>query len=145
MVNYIESKPKLLIAEDDSDNQSFLRLLLNKYFIVDICDSADSFYQFMKRNKYDIILMDISLKGNKNGLELTKELKSDPNTRSIPIICYTAHALNSDRTNALNAGCNAYISKPSNIYTLLNTLFSFVPHNNFFVSENGSISGLAIA
>lgn len=121
-----ETKPKLLITEDDFENQKFLQLFLNRYFIVDVCDSAQTFYELLNKEKYDIILMDISIKGEKNGLELTRELKNDPNHSSIPIICYTAHAFNKDRINALEAGCDIYISKPSDIHTLLNALFDLL-------------------
>ncbi|MEW6701187.1 MAG: response regulator [Bacteroidota bacterium] len=125
-VEQLEEKPRLLVTEDDYENRKFLQLFLKKYFLVDVCDSSESFYDLMKKEKYNIILMDISIKGKKNGLELTKELKSDPNYCDIPVICYTAHALNKDRINALEAGCDVYISKPSDIRTLLNTLFDLL-------------------
>ena len=145
MGNTVEQKPKLLIAEDDFENQKFLNLFLKKYFTIDVCDSSDTFYELIEGGRYDIILMDISLKGTKNGLELTKEVKGNPETSGIPIICYTAHALNTDRLNALDAGCDAYISKPSDIYTLLNSLFTFLRRNNPTISEPNSASGFALA
>lgn len=132
-VEQLEEKARLLITEDDYENQKFLQLLLKRYFLVDVCDSSESFYALMKKEKYNIILMDISIKGKKNGLELTKELKSDPNYSNIPVLCYTAHALNKDRLNALEAGCDAYISKPSDIHTLLNTLFDLLKGKGKFL------------
>ena len=126
MGNLTEQKPRLLITEDDYENQKFLELFLKKYFTIDICDSSESFYALMKNGKYDIILMDISIKGKKDGLELTRELKNDPKYSNIPVICYTAHAFNKDRINALDAGCDAYLSKPSDIHTLLNSLFDLL-------------------
>ncbi|MDQ7817826.1 MAG: response regulator [Melioribacteraceae bacterium] len=119
-------KPKLLITEDDFENQKFLELFLKRYFEVDVCDSSDTFYNFIESKSYDIILMDISIRGKKNGLELTSELKSNPDYSSIPIVCYTAHAFNRDRVNALNAGCDAYLSKPSDIRTLLGSLIEML-------------------
>jgi DNA-binding response OmpR family regulator len=119
-------KPKLLITEDDFENQKFLELFLKRYFEVDVCDSSDTFYNFIENKSYDIILMDISIRGKKNGLELTSELKSNPDYSSIPIVCYTAHAFNRDRVNALNAGCDAYLSKPSDIRTLLGSLIEML-------------------
>lgn len=118
--------PKLLIAEDDPENQKFLQIFLERYFSVDICDSSESFYEFISCEKYDVILMDISIRGQKNGLELTKELKENPEYSKIPIVCYTAHAFNTDRINALDAGCDLYLSKPSDIRILLNSLMGFV-------------------
>jgi len=56
--------------------------------------------------------MDISIKGNKNGLELTKELKASKEYSKIPVIALTAHAFDIDRENSFKAGCAEYISKP---------------------------------
>ena len=116
------NQPRLLITEDDYENRKFLEMYLKRYFDVDVCDSSDTFYYHIDKNNYDLILMDISIRGSKNGLDLTKELKNNPDRRDIPIICYTAHAFNKDRLNALDAGCDAYISKPSDVRTLLTTL-----------------------
>ena len=119
-------KPKLLITEDDIENRKFLILFLKRYFSIDVCDSSETFYDFIRQNSYDIILMDISIKGKKNGLELTRELKKNKGFKDIPILCYTAHAYNKDRLNALDAGCDAYISKPSDMRTLLNELVNLL-------------------
>ncbi len=116
------NKPRLLITEDDFENRKFLELFLKRYFIIDTCDSSEEFYDLLGKENYDIILMDISIKGEKNGLELTKEIKNDPAHHDIPILCYTAHAFNKDRLNALDAGCDVYLSKPADIRTLLNSL-----------------------
>lgn len=120
------TKPKVLITEDDKENQKFLKLFLMKYFQIDQCDSSESFYSRLENERYDIIIMDITINGNKNGLDLTTELKSNPKYSHIPVVCYTAHAFNRDRLNALNAGCDAYISKPCDIHVLLNTLFELL-------------------
>lgn len=143
MGNTVEEKPRLLIAEDDFENQNFLILFLKKYFSIDVCDSSEPLYELMSQNRYDIILMDISLKGNKDGLVLTKELKQNPDTSAIPIICYTAHAHNIDRLNALDAGCDEYISKPSDVYTLLHSLFTLLRKNNPQLPEPDSAAGFA--
>lgn len=120
------NKPKLLIAEDDFENQKFLQLYLRRYFDLNICDSSEMFTSLLEKEEYDIILMDISIKGSKNGLELTKELKGNPVYSHIPVLCYTAHAFNRDRNNALNAGCDGYVSKPSDVRTLLSSLFELL-------------------
>ena len=124
-------KPRLLITEDDFENRKFLELFLKRYFLIDICDSSESFYTLIGKNNYDIILMDISIKGDKNGLELIKEMKSNPELKTIPIVCYTAHAFNKDRLNALDAGADAYISKPTDIKILLNSLIDLLKGKGF--------------
>ena len=117
-----EQKPRILITEDDSENQRFLRMFLRRNFITDICDSDITLYENLRKNKYDVILMDISLKGDKNGLELTRELKADPEFRDIPIVCLTAHAFKEDVENALSAGVNIFLTKPVDNHILMDTL-----------------------
>ena len=70
--------------------------------------------------------MDISIKGSKNGLELTKELKASKEHSKIPVIAITAHAFESDRNNAIEAGCDEYLSKPFSKSLLLETIAKFV-------------------
>jgi two-component system, cell cycle response regulator DivK len=138
MGSSIDFRPRLLITEDDFENQKFLLFFLKRYFFVDICDSAESFYEMMKKQKYDIIMMDISIRGDKNGLELTRELKSDPTTSAIPVLCYTAHAFNRDRINALEAGCDVYISKPTEVYSLLDSLLDLLKQKGKIIMDGPS-------
>ncbi len=130
MINELNSLPKILIVEDDLENQKFLFYFLKKHFKIDICDSAEMCYDLLFKERSEIILMDISIKGYKNGLDLTKELKSHPLFSKIPIVCYTAHAYNEDRINSIDAGCDAYISKPTNYNILLNTLLRLIKESN---------------
>lgn len=119
-------KPKILVSDGDKDNQKFLKLFLSKYFNVTVCDSAECVYNYLRNDKYDLIILEIALRGKKNGLELAKELKSNPEYADIPILCYTGYAYHQDRINALEAGCERYLSKPTDIKILLNTLFNML-------------------
>ena len=121
-----EKKPKLLITEDDFENQKFLEMFLKRNFDVEICDSEQSFYEHLNKKKFDVILMDISLRGNKNGLELTNELKKMPGYENIPVVCLSAHAFKKDRDNALNAGVDVFLTKPVENKILMNTLLEVV-------------------
>ncbi len=121
-----ENKPKLLITEDDFENQKFLEMFLKRNFDVEICDSEQSFYESLKKKKFDVILMDISLRGNKNGLELTNELKKMPGYEKIPVVCLSAHAFKKDRDNAINAGVDVFLTKPVENKILMNTLLEVV-------------------
>jgi CheY-like chemotaxis protein len=123
-----DNKPRILITEDDSENQRFLRMFLRREFITDICDSDISLYENLRKNHYDVILMDISLKGNKNGLELTKELKANPQYKDIPIVCLTAHAFKKDVENALSAGVDKFLTKPVDNHILMQTLLDAISH-----------------
>jgi CheY-like chemotaxis protein len=125
-----DEKPKILVTEDDFENQKFLDMFLKRNFDVQICDSAESFYNNIKKTKFDLILMDISLKGNKNGLELTQELKKMSGYENIPVVCLSAHAFKKDRENAFNAGVDVFLTKPVENKVLLNTLLDLIKKKN---------------
>jgi CheY-like chemotaxis protein len=93
----------------------------NKYTTV-ITDSSDEALEILKKKKVDIILMDISIRGKKNGLEFTKELKASKEFSHIPVIAVTAHAFEKDKQNALEAGCDSYLAKPFTKESLLNMM-----------------------
>lgn len=117
-----KSKPKLLIVEDDCENQKFLNIFLRKLFVLDLCDSAESLYAKLNENTFDIILMDISLRGSKDGLELTRELRENPKFQNIPIVGLSAHAYQRDKENAYNAGIDIFITKPAQGHVLIESL-----------------------
>ena len=118
------AKPSLLIVEDDYENQKFLQFFLRRKFEVDICDSADSFYKKLKERQFDIILMDISLKGKKDGLQLTREIRISDNYKDLPIVGLSAHAFQKDKDNAYDAGVDLFITKPVQNDVLLDALFN---------------------
>jgi len=118
----VERKPKLLVVEDDFENQKLLEIYLRKKFEVTVCDSADSFYECLKDNKFEMFLVDISLLGEKNGLELMKELRQTPEYTDSPIICISAHVFPADRENAFNAGADEFLPRPIYNQDLLSSL-----------------------
>ena len=119
-----KAKPRLLIVEDDKENQKFLNIFLRKKFELDICDSAESFYVKLSEREYDIILMDISLRGTKDGLQITKELRSNPKFHNMPIVGLSGHAYQKDKENAYKAGVDIFITKPVQGHILLESLAS---------------------
>jgi CheY-like chemotaxis protein len=120
----VKSKPKLLIVEDDKENQKFLNIFLRKIYILDFCDSDESFYTKLSENTYDIILMDITLQGAKDGLQLTQELRRNPQYSNMPIVGLSAHAYQKDINKAYEAGVDIFITKPVQGTTLLESLTS---------------------
>ncbi len=116
----------VLLVEDDKMNQVTIRRFIENNYSVIITPSSDEAMEIIKKEKVDIILMDITIKGSRNGLELTKELKVSKEFSHIPIIAVTAHAFESDRKNSLDAGCDSYISKPFTKDSLLNMIALYV-------------------
>jgi PAS domain S-box-containing protein len=116
----------VLLVEDDLMNQVTIKRFLKDMYVTMVTDSSDEAMKILKKGKVDIILMDISIKGSKNGLELTKELKSSIEFSHIPIIAVSAHAFEEDRQKALGAGCDSYLAKPFSKISLLNMIAVFV-------------------
>ena len=112
----------LLLVEDDSLNQITIKRFIGNIYNTIITDSSEGALNILRENKVDVILMDISIKGKINGLELTRELKSSKQYSHIPIIVITAHAFEADKQNAFNAGSDGYLSKPFSRESLLDTI-----------------------
>ncbi len=120
------TKSVILIVEDDYENQRFLQLFLGKKFTVFTCDSEEYFYKYLNEKSVDIILMDISLRGEKDGLQLTREIKNNSKYKHIPVVCLTAHAFPRDKENALDAGVDIFLTKPISNNFLMDTLLEMV-------------------
>ena len=104
--------PKILLVEDNEMNRDMLsRRLLKAGFEMVIAVDGEQAIDLARSEAPDLILMDISLPGL-DGWEATRRLKARPETRSIPIIALTAHAMAGDREKSLAAGCNDYDTKP---------------------------------
>lgn len=104
--------PLILLVEDNEVNQLLTSSVLEREgFDVDIAATSQQALEVLQSRTPDLILMDIQLPGL-DGLSFTRELKADPATAPIPIVALTAHAMNGDREQSLDAGCVGYISKP---------------------------------
>ena len=108
---------RILVVEDQEDNRQILRDLLTSvgYEVIQ-AENGEEALATAARERPDLILMDIQLPGI-DGLALTRRLKSDPATRSIPIVAFTAYAMKGDEHRMRDAGCDGYISKPIDVAT----------------------------
>ncbi len=117
--------PTLLIVEDDIENVKYLKLLLRNNFHIETCDNSDDCFAVLNSKNVDVILMDITIHGSKDGLQLTKEIKENPKLKHIPIIAITAHAYQKDKLNAEKAGVDGFLTKPVDGIILRNILIEF--------------------
>jgi len=115
-------KLKILIVEDDYDTLAFLKLLLGKKFDIETCRTDEEFYVVIKKWRYDLIIMDIAIRGNKDGLQITRELKNSGEYKSIPVLCISAHVMERDRENAFRAGVDKFLAKPVSNKVLIETI-----------------------
>jgi two-component system, cell cycle response regulator DivK len=111
---------RILLVEDNEANQMLARAVLElEGFEVRVAGSAEEARAELRAASPSLILMDVQLPGQ-DGLSLTRELKGDPATASIPVIALTAHAMSGDRALAIHAGCEGYIPKPIDTRTFGN-------------------------
>jgi two-component system, cell cycle response regulator DivK len=104
--------PKVLLVEDDEMNRDMLsRRLIRRGFEVVFAIDGQQGVDAARREKPDIILMDMSLPVM-DGWEATRCVKSDDATRGVPVIALTARAMSGDREKAMQAGCDDYDTKP---------------------------------
>ena len=104
--------PTILLVEDNELNRDMLarRLTRRGYNVITAEDGLQG-HDMACSEFPDVILMDIGLP-EMDGWQVTRLLKSNPATRSIPIIALTAHALVTDREKARHVGCDDYDTKP---------------------------------
>ena len=110
---------RILIVEDNENNRDVLsRRLIRRGFEVLIAREGADGLASAQRETPDLILMDLGLP-ELDGWECTRRLKADANTRPIPIIALSAHAMVGDRQKALDAGCDDFDTKPIDFAGLL--------------------------
>jgi len=118
----LDNSKKLLIVEDDDLTLKFFQIYLGKYFNLTCCKSSEEFYENISKQQYDLLIMDLSLRGSKDGLELTKELRSMKNYETTPVFAVTANALKRDEDAAYKAGVSKFLRKPIDNKILLGEL-----------------------
>ena len=117
---------KILIVEDNEMNRDMLsRRLIRKGFEIVMAEDGKKGVDMSKSENPDLILMDLSLPVM-DGWEATSTIKADEDTKDIPIIVITAHAMAGDREKALEAGADEYDTKPIEFKRLLGKIKEFL-------------------
>lgn len=108
----------ILIVDDNATNLKLTRIVLIKegYEIQTAVNAEEAIRKMMEGFKPQLILMDIQLPGM-DGLTLTRQLKSAPETKDIVVVALTAYAMKADEEKARAAGCDGYIAKPIDTQT----------------------------
>lgn len=104
---------KILLIEDEPDTRELVRLTLelDGHEVTEAGTAEDGIAR-AQVTPPDLILMDLSLGGQFDGLEATKRLRADHAFDTIPIVALTAHAMQGDRERSLAAGCDQHWTKP---------------------------------
>jgi two-component system cell cycle response regulator DivK len=117
---------KILVVEDDEDNRILLTRILEAqgYSVCEAGDGGEAI-RIVSEEVPDLVLMDMGLP-SVSGFEATRRIKEDPDFRKIPIVALTAFAMEHDRQKVMDAGCDGYITKPYDIFDLLERIKEYL-------------------
>lgn len=121
------SSHKILLVENDEVNQGVIELFLMGRFHLKIVAHGEEALDVLQKEHFDIILMDINLGREMNGLEVTKRIRAMNRIQDIPIIAVTAFAMEGDREEFIVAGCTDYLAKPFGRNDLLKKIRQYLP------------------
>src|SRR2546423_6952046 len=119
---------RVLLAEDNDVNRTLaLRLLEKRGFFVCAVVDGQAAVEAFEREPFHLVLMDVQMPGM-DGFEATAAIRSQERRSGthLPIIALTANALRGDQERCLNAGMDAYISKPIRTTELFDTIEKFI-------------------
>lgn len=113
---------RVLIAEDNPENLDMLRRRLERRgFSVFAAQDGQAAIAMTNELRPDIVLMDVSMPVL-SGLEATRAIRAQSEIARTPIVALTAHAMDGDRARCLEAGCDAYATKPVDLQSLIATM-----------------------
>ncbi|MCD6361143.1 MAG: response regulator, partial [Armatimonadetes bacterium] len=113
---------QVLVAEDNPINsQVATRMLTREGHSVDVVETGSQAIDALRAGDYDVVLMDVQMP-EMDGLEATRLIRRDPDIADIPIIALTAHAMEGDREQCLQAGMDDYLPKPFDHKQLITTV-----------------------
>jgi two-component system, cell cycle response regulator DivK len=121
---------RILLVEDNEMNRDMLsRRLRSRGYEVMIAVDGQQGVAMAQAERPNLILMDMSLPVI-DGWEATRTLKAAAETRGIPVIALTAHAMSTDRDKAIEAGCDDYDTKPIELPRLLGKMEALIGNSN---------------
>ena len=106
-----DSRPTILIVDDDMEIINYMRLLFSQDYRLITCLDADTALEEMRAEEPNIVLSDVAMPG-KDGYELCQEIKQDIQLSHIPVILVTAKVTAENQVQGLSVGADAYVTKP---------------------------------
>jgi len=121
-----DPKTKLLIVEDDISSQQYYTVILSDLYDLTLVATVEKARQAIKQTEFSIAIIDISLPGEEDGIDLIKFLVSEY-SQKLPAIAITAHAFPRNREEALEAGVVDFFTKPILSGILLDAVQKYIP------------------
>ena len=114
-----DRKPLVLAVEDDKDTQQYVRMVLSADYEILLASSAEEARRHLSEHPgIDVVLMDLALRDDEDGLMLASWLRTTSQWKDLPIIATTAQVLPEVRRAALDGGCDSFLTKPISPGTL---------------------------
>ena len=110
---------RILIAEDNDSNYMLMTYILKNHYEFFRAHNGQEALEMIRKEPYDMVLMDLKMP-IMNGLEATRQMKAE--FPDLPVVAITANAFDSDRQQAMEAGCEAFLSKPGSAMQCLGVL-----------------------
>lgn len=109
-----KTRPRVLVVEDEPDAQTLVKFMLEPKYEVIAAATGEEMRQRLSAlpDGVSLVLMDLKLEGEEDGVQLTRELRADERWKEIPIVALTACSTAEDVHRALEAGCEDYVPKP---------------------------------
>ncbi len=116
----------ILIVDDSPTEVYVFRTMLEKHgYSVSVATSGEEGVEKIRGERPDLVLMDIVMPGL-NGFQATRQLTSDPETSSIPVVILSTKGQESDRVWGLRQGAKDYLAKPVNEDLLIGKIHSIL-------------------
>lgn len=109
----------ILVVDDNEDVRRLLRkvLVAEGYDVIEAADGSSALEE-LKQKVPDLVLMDVKMPGELDGMETTERIRQDSRLGDIPVVALTASVMKKDKVRAEEAGCNGFIGKPIDIADL---------------------------
>ena len=131
---------RLLVVEDHADaREVVVRMLAGLAEVEQAATSAEA-EQALRAGRHDVVLMDVNLKGDRNGVDLMHMLRRLPHGPITPVAAFTAYALHGDSERLIDAGFDAYLSKPFGRKELVGLVAQLVQMSEIRVAEAEALS-----
>jgi len=141
----MNTQKKILIADDETINLDFFEVMLSKLgFVVEKCDNGPDVLEKVKKFLPDLIILDNVMPGM-TGCDITKQLKSDPNYKSISVIMLSALDDVKNKVAGFEAGADDYITKPFNFTEVLARINAVLRNRELFEQIKVRETRLALA
>lgn len=118
----IEAVTHVLVLDDSSDTLALTQHQLRDRFVVKTAGNAESALDTARKNRFDALVLDVNLGAGHDGIDVLRALRQLDAYRTVPVIALTAYSMPGDRDRFLEAGFDAYLSKPFTKQQIIDTL-----------------------